>query len=447
MHLTSRLTCNLACTLVLGVLMFSATVADARSLIRDAEIESTLKRMSAPILQAAGLSPATVNLYIINDRSLNAFVTGGRNIFLHTGLLTELDTPEEVLGVIAHEAGHIVGGHEARRAINLRNARGPALVGLLLGIAAGVAGGGDAGLALAAGSQGIVQRSLLKFNRAEEASADQAGISYLTRADIDPIGLLQVIERFRGQEVLSIGNLDPYVLTHPLGTERFSLMERRIAERRKGSYPKNPERQYWFNRMQAKLDGFLDSPERVLDRLAEKPETEFTLYEKAIALHRVPDARGAVAAMDRLIALKPNDPYYIELKGQILLESRQPQRALPEYRRAIQLAPNAPLIKAGLGRTLLQLRTRNADAEALSVLQDARSDDLADAAVLRDLATAYERAGDTGMATLATAERYALVGNVKNAISLARRAATILPNGSPGWLRSQDILKLDTGQK
>ncbi|MEL6999234.1 MAG: M48 family metalloprotease [Pseudomonadota bacterium] len=420
--------------------------ADARSLIRDAEIERTLKGMSAPIFQAAGLTPSTVDLYIINDRSLNAFVTGGRNILLHTGLLMDLDTPEEVLGVIAHETGHISGGHEARRAINFRNARGPALVGLLLGIAAGVAGGGDAGVALAAGSQGAIQRSLLKFNRAEEASADQAGISYLTRAGIDPIGLLRVIERFRGQEVLSIGNLDPYVLTHPLGTERMSLLERRVAERRDTAFPPNPDREYWFDRMQAKLKGFLRSPERVLERLAELPETEMVLYEKAIALHRVPDPAGAVGAMDRLLALKPNDAFYIELKGQILLESGRATQALPYYRRAVSLALNEPLIKAGLGRNLLQLRTPGTDAEALDVLQDARSDDLADASVLRDLATAYERAGDTGMATLATAERYALVGNVKNAVSLARRAAGILPNGSPGWLRAQDILKLDTGK-
>ena len=436
---------RLICVWAIGMMAFFATGAEARSLIRDAEIERTLKQMSAPIFQAAGLPPQTVELYIINDRSLNAFVTGGRRIFLHTGLLTQLDTPEQVLGVVAHEAGHITGGHEARRAINLRNAQGPALVGLLLGIAAGVAGGGDAGLALATGSQGIVQRALLKFNRAEEASADQAGISYLTRAGVDPIGLQQVIEQFRGQEVLAIGNLDPYVLTHPLGTERFSLIERRIRERRASSYPENPERDYWFQRMQAKLKGFLDGPERVLDRLSEKPETEITLYEKAIALHRVPDPNGAVATMDRLIALRPDDPFYIELKGQILLESRQPTRALPEYRRAVQLAPNEPLIKAGLGRTLLQLGDPRADAEALQVLQDARNDDLADVAVMRDLATAYERAGDTGMATLATAERYALVGNVKSAVSLAQRAERILPKGSPGWLRAQDILKLDTG--
>ncbi|MEM9062909.1 MAG: M48 family metalloprotease [Pseudomonadota bacterium] len=434
-------------TLCVCVAVITASPSEARSLIRDAEIERTLQRMSAPIFQAAGLAPSTVNLYIINDRRLNAFVTGGRNIFLHTGLLMDLDTPEEVLGVIAHEAGHIAGGHEARRAINLRNAQGPALIGLLLGIAAGVAGGGDAGTALAAGSQSVIQRSLLKFNRAEEASADQAGISYLTRAGIDPIGLLRVIERFRGQEVLSVGNLDPYVLTHPLGTERVSLLERRVMERRKASYPKDENRDYWFARMQAKLKGFLLSPERVLDRLAEVPETEFTLQEKAVALHRVPDPVGAVAAMDRLLAIRPNDAFYLELKGQILLESGRAGQALPYYRRASELVPNEPLIKAGLGRSLLQLRTPAADAEALIVLQDARADDLADASVLRDLATAYERAGDTGMATLATAERYSLVGNVKNAVSLARRAAAILPNGSPGWLRAQDILKLDTSNE
>ena len=434
---------SLICLMALGISLTFATTASGRSLIRDSEIERTLNRLSTPVFRAAGLAPQTVDIYIIQARSLNAFVTGGRNIFLHTGLLTDLDTPEELLGVIAHEVGHITGGHEARRAINLRNARGPALIGLLLGLAVGIAGGGEAGAAIAAGSQGFVQRSLLKYNRAEEAAADQAGISYLTRAGIDPIGLLQVIERFRGQEVLAVGNLDPYVLTHPLGTQRFSLLERRIAEQRKSSYPASDERMYWFRRMQAKLSGFLHSPERVLERVENEEESEFSLLKKAIALHRVPDPNGAVSTMDRLIAKRPNDPFYIELKGQILLESRQPERALPEYRRAVALAPNEPLIKAGLGRTLLQFRTKSADTEALDILQDARSDDLADAAVLRDLATAYERAGDTGMATLSTAERYALVGNVKSAVSLAARAASILPEGSPGWLRAQDILKLD----
>ena len=416
--------------------------ADARGLIRDSEIERTLNDMSAPILQAAGLAPTTVDVFIINDNSLNAFVAGGRRMFLHTGLLIDLETPEELLGVIAHEAGHIAGGHEARRAINLRNAQGPALVGLLLGIAAGVAGGGEAATALAAGSQGALQRTFLNFNRSEEASADQAGLTYLRIAKVNPEGLLKVMERFRGQEVLSIGNIDPYILTHPLGTERMSLLQRKIEQDRGKAWPEDANRAYWHGRMRAKLTGFLRSPERVLNDLEGQPDTEETLYARTVALHRLPAPAEALQTVDKLIAKRPNDPFYIELKGQILHESGRASEAVPQYRKAVNLAPNEPLLRAGLGRSLLQLNTPAGNAEALEVLQAARSKDLADAAALRDLATAYDRAGDPGMATLATAERYALIGRTGNAVRLARRASGLLKKGSPGWLRAQDILKL-----
>jgi predicted Zn-dependent protease len=426
--------------------MLVAGAASAMSLVRDAEIERTLRLMSAPIYQAAGLAPASVEMYMVNDRSLNAFVVGGRRIFLHTGLLRELETPEELLGVIAHETGHIAGGHEARRAINLRNAQGPALLGMLAGIAAGVAAGSpEVGVAATTGTQGAVLRSILRNSRAEEASADQAAIAYMSRAGVNPEGLLKVIERFRGQEVLSIGNLDPYVLTHPLGTERMSLMSRAVTQAQTREWRRSPEIDYWHGRMRAKLRGFLVDPTRVLDRLEGQPDTEFNLYQKAVALHRLPDPPAARRAVDALIAKRPNDPYYIELKGQILHESGLAAEAVPQYRRAVQLAPNEPLIKAALGRSLLQLGDPRADAEALEILKQARAVDTADVFALRDLATAYERAGDQGMAMLATAERYALVNNREPAIQLARRAATVLPKGSPGWLRAQDILKLDVG--
>ena len=420
--------------------------ASALSLVRDAEIEQTLIRMAAPIFQAAGLPPASVEILMVNDRSLNAFVAGGRRIFLFTGLMTELETPEELLGVIAHETGHIAGGHEARRAINLRNAQGPALIGLLAGIAAGAAGGGDAAAAIAGGTQGVLGRTLLRYNRAEEASADQAALSYLERAGIDPQGLLEVLERFRGQEVLAIGNLDPYVLTHPLSTERMSLIERRVGVLAGRTWPEDPQQAYRHARLRAKLAGFLQDPSRVIARLQGQPETELTLYERAIALHRLPDPDAAVTAVDRLIAMRPGDPFYLELKGQILLESGRAAAAIPAYREAVRLAPGEPLLKAGLGRALLQSDDPAANAEALRILEDARRDDPADASALRDLATAYDRAGDRGMATLATAERYALVGDIDSAVSLAERASGILPQGSPGWLRAQDILALDTAE-
>jgi predicted Zn-dependent protease len=414
----------------------------AAGLIRDAEIERTLKTMAAPIFQAAGFPPNGIDIYILNDRTLNAFVANGSNMFFHTGLLETLETPEELLSVIAHETAHIAGGDQAQRKINFRNARGPALLGLLVGIAAGVAGGGGAATAVIAGSQSAVERVLLRYNRGEEASADQAALDYLIRADIDPIGMLKVLERFRGQEVFNLGNTDPFVLTHPLSTERLQLIERRVGEAAGQTFPADAERAYWHGRMRAKLAGFLDNPERVLDRMEGEPETEEVLYSKAVALYRLPALPEAIAAIDRLIALRPADPFFIELKGQILFETGRGEQAVPLYREAARLAPGETLLEAGLGRALLSLNRPEADAEALEVLQNARRRDLADSAALRDLATAYSRAGDQGMASLATAERYALNGNVKDAMLHARRAAAAMPEGSPGWLRAQDILSL-----
>ena len=428
---------------IVAMLLPGSAEARGRTLIRDAEIERTLRLMSLPLLQAAGLSPSTVNIYIIRDRAMNAFVAGGRNIFLNTGLLMDLRTPEELQGVVAHEIGHLAGGHQARRAIDLRNARGPALLGLLIGIGVGVVGGGEAGGAVTAATQAAIIRKFLANTRAQEASADQAALSYLIRAGIDPKGLQSVIEMFRGQEVLSIGSVDPYVLTHPLSTNRMTMIERRVSETAGRNWRKDAARDYWHRRMRAKLEGFLRDPTRVLDRLEGEPDDEFNLYRKAVAYHRLHDLPEALSATDRLIRLRPKDAFYQELKGQILLESGRAGEAIPYYRRAVQLAPKQPLLKSGLGRALLQPNKPKLNAEALRILKAARSADLADLSALRALSTAYERAGNRGMATLATAERYALTGDIESAIVLAKRAAGILPKGSPGWLRTQDILRLD----
>ena len=427
----------LALTLSIGL----ALPAAAQGLIRDSEIERTLKLLSVPIYKAAGVNPNSITMFIVNDRSLNAFVAGGRNIFLNTGLIIELATPAELQGVIAHELGHITGGHLARRNIKLRNARGPALLGLLAGIAVGAAGGGAAGIAVAAGSQGALLRDVLRHTRSEEASADQAAMTYLDRAKINPEGLQKVFERFRSQQAFAVGNIDPYIITHPLSSQRLQLIERRVAEIGIENRETPPEHLYWHARMRAKLDGFLNPPQLVLNKLADEPETEFTHYAKAIALRRISPGE-AMAHIDKLFEYRPNAPFYIELKGQILFEGGKPREAAPLYRQAAALEPNEPLIKAGLGRALLAFNEPAADTEALKVLKEARSVDMADASALRDLATAYSRAGDYGMASLATAERLALRGDTKDALIHARRASSVLPEGSPGWLRAQDILSL-----
>jgi predicted Zn-dependent protease len=437
---------NLPIRLIAGLATLTAVllpaVASSAGLIRDAEIERTLGSMTAPIFAAAGYPSDAIHVYILNDRRINAFVANGNNMFLNTGLLEALETPEELQGVIAHETGHLAGGHQTRRRINLRNARGPALLGLLAGIAAGIAGGGEAGLAVAAGSQSLVQRRLLRYTRGEEAAADQAALTYLARADINPVGMQKVLSRLRSQEVFNIGHVDPFILNHPLSAERMQLIEHAVAETAGHHYPAHPQLDYWYGRMRAKLKGFLDNPESVLNQLEGKSETEEVLYEKAVALYRLPAMQEAIAAVDRLIAMKPNDPFYNELKGQILFETGHADKAVPLYRKAVALAPHEPLLEAGLGRALLALDDSKADAEALKVLQDARRRDPGDAWALRALATAYSRAGNQGMARLATAERYALTGRLKDAKLHARRAVAVMPEGSPGWLRAQDILSL-----
>jgi predicted Zn-dependent protease len=243
--------------------------------------------------------------------------------------------------------------------------------------------------------------------------------------------------------VFNLGNVDPFALTHPLSTERMQLIERAVAETAGNDYPADPERDYWHRRMRAKLTGFLDSPQRVLNSVEGEPESEEVLYKKAVALYRLPAMTEAIAATDRLIALRPDDPFYIELKGQIMFETGHAEQAVPLYRKAVALAPGESLLESGLGRALLALDDPKADAEALEVLKNARNRDLADATALRALATAYSRAGDDGMAALATAERYALTGRMEDANLHARRAAAVLPEGSPGWLRAQDILTLE----
>ncbi|MEM1277233.1 MAG: M48 family metalloprotease, partial [Pseudomonadota bacterium] len=285
--------------LAISLFLTSIGLANAQGLIRDAEVERTLRMLSEPIYKAAGVPPQSISMYIVNDRSINAFVAGGKNIFLNTGLIIELETTAELQGVIAHELGHITGGHLARRSIKMRNARGPALLGLLAGIAAGAAGGGAAASAIIAGSQGALIRDVLRHSRSEEAAADQAAMTYLDRANVDPTGLRRVFERFKGQEVFTLGNVDPYAITHPLTTQRMQLLQRRINEIGVENREPPPEHKYWHSRMRAKLEGFLDAPRLVLAKLEDKPETEFTHYAKAIALRQLsPDE--AMAHIDAL---------------------------------------------------------------------------------------------------------------------------------------------------
>lgn len=424
-------------TLVLS-LFLTAPMAHAQGLLRDAEIERSLKLIAQPLLNAAGLSGSSVNFYLVNDRSMNAFVAGGRNIFIHYGLVTRLKTVEQLQAVIAHEIGHITGGHLAQRAAGAQQARTAAGLGVLLSAAVGAASGeAAAGAGLIAGTNSAAQRAFFGHTRAQEASADQSGIRYMTAAGIDPKASVEVLKLFQGQELMSAKRRDPYALTHPLTSERIASLRGYASSYKPRASNQAKNADYWYARMRAKFIGFTGNPKSVLRKVGTKDKTEIATYTRAIAYHHRPDAKRARTEIARLLQMRPNDPYYNELQGQFLLETGNAAGAVQAYRRAVQLAPKESQIVAGLGRAL---NSQGNYKSALKVLKSAYAKDPRDGRMLRELAVAYAKTKQPGWASVVTAERYALQGNFKVASTHAKRAQGLLPKGTTGWLKAEDIL-------
>ncbi len=415
--------------------------AAAAGMIRDAEIERTLAHIANPIFRAASLSPASVHVYVVNDRELNAFVAGGQNIFVNTGMLTKLGSIDELRAVIAHETGHISGGHLARRDQALGGSKGMAMLGMVGAAAATLGGSPEAGMMIAAGSQQVARRQMLAHSRGEEAAADQAGLRFMVAAGASPGAVVTVLDRFAGQDALMPSQMDPYAQTHPLWTDRISMLEERVAALPKGT-PPTEEEVYWHKRMVAKLDGFLKSPAQTLKTYPPSDGSETAALARAIAYHRQPDVARGTRQMDALLALRPDDPFYLELKGQFLLESGDAAGAVVAYRRAVDFAPKEPLILGGLGRALLNTDDPAHTAEAREALATSARLDKANPSVLRDLALAEARMGNEGAAALATAERFVIEGKTPDAARNAIRAADLLPTGSPGWRRAQDLITM-----
>lgn len=419
-------------------LVAAALPARAQGLLRDAESELALRELARPLLAAAGIGAGQIRFLIVEDRALNAFVGDGQHILIHSGLILRLKRAEELQAVLAHEIAHIANGHITRRAANARSMRTAAGLGLLLSAAAAAAGSGEAAAGIAAGTAGSAQRVFFGHTRAEEASADQSGIRYMVAAGVDPTAAADVLEIFRGQEALNIGRQDPYARTHPLSRERIRMLEgfaAGYADRARD----DPAADYWFAVVQGKLAAYLQNPSQTI-RATRGQDGAVALMRRAVAYHRMPKPADAIAAAQALVGAQPQSPYAHETLGWILLESRRPGAAVGAYRRAVALAPDEPLILAGLGRALVAEGSGGALREALEVLERSRSRDAANPGVLRDLATALAKTGDPGMASVVTAERFALLGRLADARVHATRAQGLLPRGSRGWLRAEDIL-------
>ncbi|WP_341705476.1 M48 family metalloprotease [Ferrovibrio sp.] len=442
----------LGCAVLLaaaGTVLPTAAEAQRRGaqLVRDAEIENTIRAYAAPLFAAAGLSNDSISVHLVNDRTLNAFVAGGQRIFINTGLLIRAERPAQVIGVLAHEIGHIAGGHLVRMGQEIENAQTAMILSMLFGAAAAVAGSGEGAAAAVLGGQHIAERSFLAYTRGQESAADQAGATYLEETRQTPGGLIEFLRIIGQQDALLVGRQDPYSRTHPMTPERVAALESRASRspyRNAQDTPENIER---FRRMQAKLVGYLEGLPATLRKYPETDTSLYGRYARAFAYFQALDFQRALKEADALIAAYPNDPFFHELKADILLNIGRVADSLPPITEAHRLAPNESLIAFGLGQRLVALEDNSRLPEAIAILRDVTRREPDNSGAWQQLAVAYGRSGDIGMASLASAERYLVLGELRDAQGQAERATRLMKEGEPGWLRAQDIIAVAKDQR
>lgn len=416
--------------------------AAAQSILRDAETEELLRDMAYPLIEASELEPESVEIVLINDPSINAFVAGGQVVYVHAGLLNAADTANEVQGVIAHELGHITAGHVVRFEERTRQAQGITILSLLLGVGAALAGAGDAAFgALMAGQQAALG-SFLAFNRNQEAATDLAGARYLSGAGISGRGMISFFEKLRNFEIrrgYSQADEAAYGRTHPLSGDRIQTLRNLLAEDPAWNTPDDPELQARFEAVQAKLYGYLAEPQRTFQQYPESDTSIPARYARAYAYHKDAQVEKALAETEALLAINPVNPYFLELEGQILLESGRPEEALKPLRKATDLTRNQPLIAGMFGHALIATENTDNYAEAERVLRAAVARDRLNPFAWYQLGVVYAERGDIPRARLASAEQQVMSRRYPEALRNAQAAEAGLPLGSPDWIRAQDI--------
>ncbi len=437
-RIASRWMAAFACFL----LAFAAVAppAIAQSILRDAETEALFRDLSAPLIRAAGLDPANVDVVLINDPSINAFVAGGQVVYVHSGLIASSDNANQLQGVIAHELGHIAGGHIVRHSDGVKSATGITILSLLLGVAAAAAGSGDAAMGIISAGQQAALGKYLAFSRTQESSADMAGAQYLGAAGISGKGSIDFFKKLQNQEFrLAIAQDDSYDRTHPLSGERITVLQDVYAADPAWNAVTEPALEARFQRVKAKLLGFVAEPRITMQAYPQTMQSVPARYARAYGYHKQAYPDRALAEVDSLLAESPDDPYFLELKGQVLLESGRPFDAIAPLRRATTLTNNQPLIAGLFGHALIATEDATHFGEAETVLRAAVSRDRENPFAWYQLGVVFAARGDMPRAQLASAEQQVMSRQMPLALRSAEEALAGLPTGSPDWLRAQDI--------
>lgn len=430
-------------TLLLVVLAvsFQATSnpAHAQVILRDAEAEWFIRKISTPIFEAAGVTPSSVEIYLIYDNSINAFAFY-QNMALHSGLIQKADNLNQVIGVIAHETGHIAGGHSARIQEGAKRSLAIMLASVLLGIAAAAAGSGDAAAGLILGGQTMAQRAFLTYSRVQEATADQAAVTYLEATGTSGRGLMEFFDKLRDQELLAHIRQDPYVRTHPVSGDRLLRLTTRITNSQYYNKPTPPEDVYWFNRVKAKLDGYVNEPLITFRDYPTSDTSEFARYARVYAYQKDLQFDKALEEANSLLTQRPNDPFYNEITGQILFERGKIEESVVYFDKAFNALPREPLIMTALGHALVALETDAGNERARKILEQSVFYDRYNDFAWRQLAVIYARLGMEDRANLATAEMWLLERRYQGAIRRGQMAMRDFPEGSREWVQAQDVV-------
>ena len=409
------------------------------TLLRDTEIEEILHRQSDPIFAAAGLNPKDVRILLVGDNSLNAFATQGQQMGLNTGLILEAATPNELKGVIAHEAGHIAGGHPIRSGELTRAGLRPMLLTMGLGLLAMMAGAPDAGAMVMASSGQMGTLGALGYSREQESRADQAAVGFLEKTGQSAAGLVEFFDKFRYQEVFAEARRFPYFRSHPLSSQRIELLRTRVTTQKHYAVKDTPAEIAEFEMMKAKIDGFMN-PSAALVRYKESDTSIPARYARSIAYYQSKEPDRALKILDGLLLDQPENPYFWELKGQILFDYGRIAEAEAPQRRSVELKPDAPLLRINLGQTLVNLDDPKKRDEGIAELKRVTLLEHDNPEAWRLLAVAYDRRGDEGLARLATAERYYAYGALNESRAFAIRARQLLDRSSTDWVRATDIV-------
>jgi predicted Zn-dependent protease len=408
--------------------------------LRDTETEEMLKSYEMPLARAAGLDLNSVHVYMIGDMEINAFATQPEDIFIFAGILLWLRKPNELIGVMAHETGHLSAGHLSRGAYGMKKAMIPMLLSLVAGLGAMIAGAGDLGMAIMGIGQAVAQGQFAQFTRVQESTADQIAAKLLLATHQSPMGMYQTFQRFAQEEAQGAYKIDKFAVDHPSGQDRVFDLNDMVEASPYREVQDSPESVHTFQMVQAKLAGFILPVKDALNRYPEADQSEPARYAHAMIYLRQPNLKKALDSINSLIAEEPNNPYFYEVRGQIYMGMARPAQAIPDYQKSVNLRPGAPQLRLALATAQLATENNSLAGDALRNLKAALLVENDDPTTWFQTAQAYSMMNNEPMANLATAELWYSAGDMRKALIFATRARGKLAQGSADWERAQDII-------